>query len=587
MRALAECGLAVVVVLLLATGAHAGGLEYSGAGSLGLARGGAVTARADDPMVLAYNPAGLAELRGSQVYISANLALMNACVDPIGYYGWGVYGGGTPVKFTDPATGQPVVLKLGETDQGAEGAYYRGKFDTVCMDQGITPVPQFGITMRLSEALGVGIGMMFPTVTPQGMWGNEQGVISTPQGPRPAGTRYMMINSGTLGLFPVAGFGLRISKAFRIGGAFEWGIINVDNLSMAGVSAGTNPAGDILAHVRATDWFVPAFNASVHFVPTDAIDVVAAFRYQADLDAPGTIKLTTGVFSTTQVPHDTTNTVLGVQQGMPWKLRFGVRYADRFAPRPTGTGQNEARGLHGERIHDPFEDERWDVELDAEYQMNDRNKDQVIQYAPGQFVEFKSTTGAITKAAFPDETRPYTAIPKRWQNQISLRAGGTYNILPGLFGISAGAHYETRGVDPGYMQIDYWPVSRIGLHMGVSLRVFRTFDFFASYAHIFQETIVVGAPPHDEAANIAMAYGAADRNSDAIQNIDKRSGVPPSRAEPAPVLEEDPKPANQDAQARVAQNVTKSTSTEPPYIINSGTYRSGIDVFSVGLNVHF
>ncbi|HKU44701.1 MAG TPA: hypothetical protein VJR89_41360 [Polyangiales bacterium] len=586
MRALVEWCLAVVVVLAFASGAHAGGLEYSGAGSLGLARGGAVTARADDPMVLAYNPAGLAELRGSQLMVSANLALMNACVDPIGYYGWGVYGGGTPAKFTDPATGQVVTIPLGTMDPATD-AYYRGKLDTICLDQALTPVPQVGLTFRLSEALGIGIGMMFPTQTPQGKWGGDTGVISTPQGPRPAATRYMMLNSGTLGLFPVAGIGLRLSKAFRIGGSFEWGIINVDNLSMAGVTAGTNPASDIYAHVKATDWFVPAFNASIHVVPTDAIDVVAAFRYQADLNAPGTIDLTTGTFSTTQVPHTKTNTVLGVQQGMPWKLRFGVRYADRLAPRPTGTGQEEARGLHGERIHDAFEDERWDLEFDAEYQINSGNKDQIIQYEPGQTVAFESLTGAITEAAFPDPTRSYTSIPKRWKNQISLRAGGTYNILPGLFGISMGAHYENRGVDPSYMQIDYWPVSRVGLHFGVNLRVSRTFDFFAAYAHIFQETIVVSAPPHAEGVDISRAYAAANNDSDAILNIDKHTGVPPSRAEPAPVLEEDPKPANPNAQARVAQNVTKSPLGQPPYIINSGTYRSGLDVFSAGMNVHF
>jgi hypothetical protein len=569
--------------------AAAGGLEYTGPGTQALGRGGAVAARADDPMVLTYNPAGLAELRGGQIMISGNVALMHACVDPIGYYGWGAYEGGAPSRFNDPHTGESLTLNLGSTNSGPEGAYYTGRLDTVCMKQGITPIPQLAFTARLSEDLGIGFGMMFPTVTSTGSWGGTNGVIhSAVDGSlRPSPVRYMMLQNGTIGMFPTVGLGYRLAKWLRLGATFEWGVIHVDNTNMAAVSAGTTPAADILARVQATDWFIPAFTTSLHIVPTDAIDIVAAFHYQADLDAPGTIKLTTGVFDPTKNVHTTTNTVVGVQQKMPWKLRGGFRYADRLAPRPNGDGSGEARGLHGERVHDPLEDERWDIELDAEYQMNARNQDQYIRYTPMQQVEFEALDGTISSARFPDVTRSYTRIPKRWKDQVSLRLGGTYNILPGLFGISAGVHYENRGVDPSYMQIDYWPVSNFGLHMGIVIRVARSIDFVASYAHIFQETLVIGAPPHDEGENISMAYAAAGNNEDAIKAIDKRTGVPPSRSEPAPVLEENPKPTNPTATARLTQNVTQSPAGEPPWVINSGTYRSGIDVFSAGMNMHF
>src|SRR6188508_858327 len=95
------------VALVLAASAsrvQAGGLEYTGQGAQGLARGGAVTARAEDPMVLAYNPAGLAELRGSQFMINLNLPLFHACVDSFGYYGWGAYLGGRPTDLYDYKT---------------------------------------------------------------------------------------------------------------------------------------------------------------------------------------------------------------------------------------------------------------------------------------------------------------------------------------------------------------------------------------------------------------------------------------------------------------------------------------------------
>jgi hypothetical protein len=63
--------------------------------------------------------------------------------------------------------------------------------------------------------------------------------------------------------------------------SFQWGVINVDNTSIAAVQVGTTPANDQLVQVRATDWFIPEFTGSIHVVPSDAIDVVAGFHYRA------------------------------------------------------------------------------------------------------------------------------------------------------------------------------------------------------------------------------------------------------------------------------------------------------------------
>src|SRR3954451_24182393 len=138
MRALVIPAICIaVLVSVLASKAAAGGLEYAGAGAQALGRGGAVVARADDPMVLANNPAGLAELRGNQLMLDMNFALMNACVDPIGYYGWGVYGGGTPIRIPNPNGGDPLMVPLGMPGAAAD-AYYKDPLDTVCMNQNLT-----------------------------------------------------------------------------------------------------------------------------------------------------------------------------------------------------------------------------------------------------------------------------------------------------------------------------------------------------------------------------------------------------------------------------------------------------------------
>lgn len=575
---------AIVMCQIISTRSvvHAGGVEYAGAGTQALGRGAAVAARADDPTVLIYNPAGLVELRGSQLMISANLALMNACVDPLGYYGWGAYGGGKPSRLTYAKTGETLALQLGRAGQIGpnEKSYYESPYDTVCLDQGLTPVPEFAVTGRLSDRLGVGAGLMFPSVTPQGFWGRPNGVIQGQGGLRPAATRYEEIGSGTLGVFPTIGLAYRIAKWLRVGASFRWGMINVDNTSIAAVQVGTTPANDILVHVRATDWFVPEFTASVHVVPTDAIDVVGGFHYQGDLDAQGDIAMTTGLYDANGVPRTKVNQVTGVKQTFPWSAWAGLRYAVRLAPRSYDSGSGDLTPLGDGRVHDAFEDERMDVELDVAYEMNARHRDLTIDYAPG-FAEFESTSGTVTMQAFPDPSMPNTNVQKRWRDQVSVRLGGSYNVLPGLFGVSAGVHYENRGVDPSYMQVDYWPLQRLGLHAGVRIRVAETIDVMLAYAHIFQETLVVGAPAHENFDVIGMQYA----QTHTVTNIDKRVGVPSSSMPLTP--REEPKPASIDGEARLTQNFAKALPGTPPAIINAGTYRSSIDVVSAGLNVHF
>jgi long-subunit fatty acid transport protein len=565
--------------------ARAGGVEYAGAGTQALGRGGAVAARADDPMVLMYNPAGLVELRGTQLMLNANLALMNACVDPIGYYGWSVYNGGMASRFVDPANpNNTLELGLGrQTPAGSpEQAYYEGAYDTVCMKQGLTPVPQVGITARLSERFGIGIGMMFPSVTPQGTWGSNSGIIQGAGGLRPAATRYMMTNSGTVGMFPTIGAAYKIAEWLRIGASFRWGVINVDNTSIAGLQVGATPANDLLVRVRGTDWFVPEFTASVHIVPTDAIDFVAGFHYQDDLNAPGTIDITSGAYNPLQLPHTVTNQVTGVKQKFPMSTWGALRYASRLAPRPSGDGNDDLKVTGGRTVQDAFQNERFDIELDVQYEMNARHRDLTVDYLPNQVAEFESVDHAVTTQAFPDPSMPNTVIPKHWKDQVSVRLGGSYNIVPGVFGISAGAHYENRGVDPSYMQIDYWPLERYGVHAGVRFRIASSIDVMFSYAHIFQETLIVGAPKHENFDVIGAQYVATKT----VSNIDKRTG-PRGTADMPQLPREEPNPTVGAGEARLTQNFSKALPGTPPAIINAGTYRSGIDVLSAGVNMHF
>jgi hypothetical protein len=322
-------------------------------------------------------------------------------------------------------------------------------------------------------------------------------------------------------------------------------------------------------------------------VPIDSVDVVGAVRWQDDVHGTGTLDLTTGLFNPNAVPTTTINQVAELTQNMPWKLSGGIRYASRLSPRVYDKQRVDPGEASKHRISDPFETERWDVEADLEYQLNSRNKETRIAYTPMQTVAFNYTNGMSSPQNFPQPGRPGgspdSVIQRHWKDQLSVRVGGSYNILPGLFGLNLGAHYETRGIDPAYMQIDYWPVSRFGLHAGVRFRVAHALDLVFSYAHIIQETITVGAPAPGKLNDIYKEFESTGQ----VSAIDKRAGVAMSRGEVIPELPEVPPAAPEDAKGAVLQNTTQTSSTNPPWVINSGTYRSSIDVVTVGVNVHF
>lgn len=579
--------LIATLLCVIASVAHAGGLEYTGQGVQSLARGGAVAARASDPMVLAHNPAGLAELRGSQLLVDFNMATMTACVDPYGYYGWGAYLGGRPSWLPDPrdnnqhqAIPLSVIDNSGPAPTAVAQDYYTDPYDTVCLNQSFTPIPQLAFTKRISEKLGIGFGLIFPAVQPTGAWGARRtGVIRGDSGElRPAATRYQLLSASNIGLFPNFGIGYRIAEQFRVGASLEYAFLYVNNYTTAPATGGTSPHNDVIVHIRGTDYFVPAFTVSAHLVPIDALDLVVAFRWQDDVNAHGQADFTSGVFDPASLP-DTTGGV-GVpliRQRMPWKLRGGLRFADRRVPRPRGTGRDgEVDG--NVVVHDAMQDERWDIELDVEYQINSRNDAQLIDFKDGSRVQFRAADASqtISNFALPNEI----TIQKQWRDQVSVRLGGSANIVPGILSVSAGTHYETRGVTPAYMQVDFWPVSRVGLHGGVTLRVTNSVDFTLAYAHMFQETIIVAPPAHRDRTEIDMSPAH-------ISAIDKTVGAPKDRFGGGLQVLNEPAIAHPDGVARLTQNSATTAANQPNYITNAGRYRSSIDVLAVGINLHY
>jgi hypothetical protein len=119
------------------------------------------------------------------------------------------------------------------------------------------------------------------------------------------------------------------------------------------------------------------------------------------------------------------------------------------------------------------------------------------------------------------------------------------------------------------------------------VRVSNAVDLTFAYSHIFQEDIVVAPPAHAFAADIDVARMA---NGGVPVNIDKTVGVAtgfgPVGQNGQYVLE-NPPVSGADATAAQVQVLQRTAQNKPPFITNSGTYRSNIDVLAVGVTTHF
>ena len=464
--------------------AHAGGTDYVARGTRALGRGGAFMARADDPTALGYNPAALAFLPGYQLQLGSHLAFYDACVQRSG--GYDDSGVSTSFFFES---------RFGFPDPSNPGNYASQGFPLVCRDGAPGPSPQLVFTGHPLPELGFAIGILSPSAVGSGTWGNPDGSVDVNGMNLPNPLRYAQVHQELLLFHPSVGIGWSPVEWISVGLTLQWGIAIVDNLNHTSSGGGPeDPADDVRTQLSATDFFVPAMIASVHVVPIDELDIAFSARITDSIDADATLNLTTGTFGTSMNGslEPTANTVSGatLHAGLPWELGLSVRYADRRRARPRDP---ERVGRTTGRVEDRMVNESFDLELDVVYLINSQVTDFVVRNPAGAAVTICSVEDddPATPCNPLDAPLPGTLpIVKGWQDQISIRAGGDWNVLPGTLAIRGGLHFETNGLSASFATQDFMPGMRFGMHLGLTVR-FERFDISAAYAHIFQLDHVV------------------------------------------------------------------------------------------------
>ncbi|MFK7989252.1 MAG: OmpP1/FadL family transporter [Sandaracinaceae bacterium] len=476
----------LLLSLLVLTGASVGasqaeaqGFEYAAPGTRSLGRGGAFMARADDPMALGYNPAALAFLPGYQLSLGSHVAFYDACVERSGTY-----------DDSDVSGNAALDSRYGFPESGTADNWVNQPFPRVCRETIPGPSPQLVFSGHPLPELGFAVGLLAPAAVGSGAWGDGQGSVDVDGTLLPSPTRYQLVSQNLLLFHPSIGVGFSPFKELAIGVTLQWGMALVDYAVHTSSGFGPeDPAEDVRTELSVQDWFVPAIIASVHIVPIDELDIVVMARISDSINAEGDLRLTTGVNGTGMPgsldPAETLIQGTQLSAGQPWQFGLSARYAERIHRRYRDP--EEASRVNG-RVEDRMQNEVWDLELDVVYSLNRQVTDFVVTQPAGasaQVCEANASPEACDGTSFDATLPSQLSLPHGWQDQLSVRVGADWNVVPGAIALRLGSHFVTNGLNDSFAIADFLPGMRLGLHLGATFR-FDRFDVSIAYAHIFQ-----------------------------------------------------------------------------------------------------
>jgi hypothetical protein len=605
--------------------ALAGGTEFPANGTRGLGRGGANLARADDPFVMVTNPALLADLWDDQAMLGAHLLIADSCFQPTGYYGWGATDNDVAVFGEDE---QPLFLQAEDGDTTLDGVplvgYEKEAYPEVCY-QGPAPIlPFVGLAMKLDDDLGIGVGFFPPEIASLRQFGNADGTVDTPNGLRPSPLRFAGSHLNASYFSALGAIGYRPADWIRVGFGFQWSLVVFVSRTWTIPQANLEPRKDIVSDAFGRDLFIPGVIGSVHMVPFDALDIMLGAKWQDRVSSKAKLDITTGVFGTGDVfefydasrgprelgmssPNEplqgtvpfVNHNIEGEVDAPPiWapQLSLGIRFADRLQPRARdwAVAHDVSRG----KVEDSMATERWDIELDFIYYLNstydkttftnraaERLALRSVQAPQGTLInnEITAYVGDCIEPLNP-ETRlcdGARAVPNRHegQDQWTVRLGGDYNVLPGIFTVRAGASYETSGQDVEFFNPRLYMGERIGLHGGLTWRIADKTDLSFGFAHFIHPDIRLQVNDAQAEARYSPLYKTPE------YNFAPGEGVDP--ADPTQVPGATQAPGDFDGVAKLEVPYGGLREEDGPFFLNAGSFFYDLDVVSISLTQHF
>lgn len=453
---------------------QAAGYEDTINGTLGLGRA-ASFGRVQDFMATWQNPANLAVVPGVDVGLELRLTVFDACFDRVRVMG---------VEYRDPRSDDEGLFQGSET------------FQNVCNEAPIGPSGNIGWAQKLSDDWGIGAGLFTPgsvgstrfgkptIVTWPPYFDDEQYDITREGDEWP--NRALGIDMQTSGAWLALGAGVRLLPELRVGLGLAAGYVQLKSTQVASVVGGTFRDQEYLTEVDTTDWFVPRAILSVVGTPLPSLDLYGIAIWQDDVVAKGDVIFTA---------NGIRNAPLGnCRDAMPGP-HCGIQDAKAFVPFPnfevTVGARYAARRVADRPVLDPMRDELWDVELNASWTATSHVKDFTLQLFEGEIGP--GTPKLQTNSTPMSYAAPFastSSVPKRWKDTLSVRVGGDLNVVRSRLALRGGLSYASSAVPLEYMNIDVWPVRKVGVHLGATL-AFGPAKLSVGYAHIFFESVQV------------------------------------------------------------------------------------------------
>jgi hypothetical protein len=574
------------VLALAPQPAAAGSSEFPASGTRNFGRGGTGLTRADDPSVMLRNPALLADLWEDMAYTGVHILLPKSCFQATGNYGWS----STDIDDAANFGHGPALVNVAnaKTPDGTPLPNIRDEaFPKVCYDGPVPILPNIGLTMKLADDLGVGLGFFPPDNAALSQWGNRDGTVDTPNGLRPSPTRWFRSHLNTSYFSALGAVGYRPLSWLRVGFGFQWALVVYSATEFTRQNATRNTSSDIRIDVTGRDLFIPGLIGSVQASPIDNLDIAIGFKWSDRVKSRAKLDITTSDFGSGAAfpyldadgdpqtalglkPVRSDNRLGTVDSPPIWvpQLSFGVRYAQRLAPKLKNNEWTAAHQAAGRHVEDSMATELWDVEANAIVYFNGVNDvsrfvsanekvDAQSVNADGSLgLPINAFVGQCVAGKQPGDC-PAREVPAyiHGKTQYSLRLGGEYNVLPGVLAVRAGLSYETNGQDPAYLNVTNYQLGRTGLHVGLTWRVAQKTDVSLGFAHFIQKDIALTVnPARPFVTNDPAKYHVVQGQGDGVAKF----AVP-------------------DA----------SDTTEGPLFANAGTFYYHLDIVSVSLAQHY
>jgi long-subunit fatty acid transport protein len=437
--------------------ARAGGFEIPDNGTQALGRGGAFTAKADDPTAIHHNVGGLAQQRGTRVLVNTNISQSSMSFQREGSYPddpnnpatpWG----GSPYpKATNE--GGPVVLPFiaATTDLGLD-------WMTLAIGTHAPPASAFA-------------GRYFP--------------LAIDGKPNPA--RYDAVGgTSSVILFHTAAVGVRLGEAIDIGAAFHLVQASIQTRTVSYVDVGGDCAKkehqlcDGRGEGEASGW-----------TATGSVGALARLGsgFTAGAHVRGPVVMNLDGMSKTISPRIATSTALpdsrrSIQNAFPWVVRTGVRKAFKQGAFEAG-----------------------DVELDLTYE----------RWSDAQNPGIEATFEKLG----PSQEPAKVTVVHGYKDTMSVRLGGAYNTLAlgTPLTLRAGAFYDSSATDPILTRVDVDTLAKIAGTVGVGLKV-RGFTLELAYASVFDvsRTVEGGVVRPVNGAKAGATVDAEGRPLGAVNN---------------------------------------------------------------------